>query len=1130
MGTIRGDGPRRVVLSGQSGIGKTRLAKLVGEYATEEGLCYLTLCLHLNQKFEDEVSLYEHIAFQIEVYDGDDDESDRKDLLLDLKKLIIRELEGKKRLADEQMKISDHERRKILLLDNFPTNPLLYKHFYTSSHILLILDDEGNKTSEDKVMKDLGLESFLKDYGPLKILITRRAGDENTTKRDGETESHAVDQSQGTEIDGETKSQGAESDREIESDDMEEPHDTRNAEKIVSHTTFETHVDTKWKGKVEFHVTNESQALLNSLNERNMRYLLASLINDKSRELLNSLENAWKLDHPLISSMARKSNSLPAAIVVLAKSLNCITRQATFKILSPKQDKLFKEVLSPYEPDYSVSRNNSVLQLAYQLLETDDTLKNAIVDCFWHSLDFFEHCGCINYNELITLWILEGYFDPVRSVKKAYKDGHAILVELINRGILKIQDGDIVIPEMAMNQLTDLRYHGLFGRSQLLFSRVSCREKNKGVGKITQIDDMIKTVNANKGANICTMLVSGNRLRQETPPKFFEQMADLEVLILFDPTLGCLTRYLKNLCELRVLVIRNCGLLSDIEELQDLRELQVLEVSGASSVVNITDGFFKALPHLQSLNLSGLRIKSLPSSICQLYDLHSLILRDCLVLEDLPDIHKLLNLEVLDVRGARRLRTCFGLKEKTSRNRTFHHLTKLQLLDFSESNIKRLPVFHDAAMATNLHFLTRLLLRKCSNLLKLPNLKPLSGLQILDLSGTTSLVDIAAVCFEQKEELKILNLSGTKITKLPSTISGLSNLRQLLLRDNSNLEALPNISGLTSLEVFDVSGCTELHKIEGSFKDMSYLQEVCLSGTRIETIPQLPDTSNIVCSKLLVLADTRRLIHDTWLEVKEAMTNGISESLSSFDMVDRIQTTSRKEEGSVGELWAFDCPENKGRPREQFYQDHIYMDVYRNTIPFVDTKNCQEVLEIQGSNGVDQDKETLAKVEFVAIVDNSGSSLSSIFNDLKSVKSCWLEMCTDIEILFSGVDEESLGNLETLSITNIRPLKSICSSSLKNLKKLSLDCCPYIETLFPASALPTSLEVLKIKFCEKLEKVFVREVEVPNLHTLCLFNLPVLAAINALLPNLKIYKPEKCPKLETLMEDLRGPVSPTLYI
>ncbi|OAO98166.1 hypothetical protein AXX17_AT4G22520 [Arabidopsis thaliana] len=406
--------------------------------------------------------------------------------------------------------------------------------------------------------------------------------------------------------------------------------------------------------------------------------------------------------------MARKSNSLPAAIVVLAKSLNCITRQATFKILSPKQDKLFKEVLSPYEPDYSVSRNNSVLQLAYQLLETDDTLKNAIVDCFWHSLDFFEHCGCINYNELITLWILEGYFDPVRSVKKAYKDGHAILVELINRGILKIQDGDIVIPEMAMNQLTDLRYHGLFGRSQLLFSRVSCREKNKGLGKITQIDDMIKTVNANKGANICTMLVSGNRLRQETPPKFFEQMADLEVLILFDPTLGCLTRYLKNLCELRVLVIRNCGLLSDIEELQDLRELQVLEVSGASSVVNITDGFFKALPHLQSLNLSGLRIKSLPSSICQLYDLHSLILRDCLVLEDLPDIHKLLNLEVLDVRGARRLRTCFGLKEKTSRNRTFHHLTKLQLLDFSESNIKRLPVFHDAAMATNLHFLTRL--------------------------------------------------------------------------------------------------------------------------------------------------------------------------------------------------------------------------------------------------------------------------------------------------------------------------------------------------------------------------------------------------------------------------------------
>uniref|UniRef100_A0A1J3IP80 Putative disease resistance protein n=1 Tax=Noccaea caerulescens TaxID=107243 RepID=A0A1J3IP80_NOCCA len=535
-----------------------------------------------------------------------------------------------------------------------------------------------------------------------------------------------------------------------------------------------------------------------------------------------------------------------------------------------------------------------------------------------------------------------------------------------------------------------------------------------------------------------------------------------------------------NLQKLRVLVIRDSDLLSNIDELCCLRRLNVLEVSGASSLTAISDKFFLELTQLQSLNLSGLGIKFLPSSISQLSNLSCLILRECPVLEDLPDIQNLKKLEVVDIHGARMLKSCFGMKENTSRNRTFCHLQQLQLLDLSESKIRRLPLFHDAAVGDKLRSLTRLSLHNCSNLIRLPNLKPLSGLQILDLSYTTSLVEITEVCFEQKEKLKILNLSGTKITKVPSTISGLSSLSQLLLRDIPNLEALPNIKRLTSLEVFDVSGCTKLHKIEGSFKDMPYLREVNLSETRIETLPELPETSNICCSKLLILADSRRFENDTWSQVKEAVTKEISERLNTSDKVERIHEIS----GRVDKLWAF--PGKKGFRMEHFYKGRIYRDVYMNAISFVDNKSCQQVLEIQGSNGVDQDKETLAKSEFVAFVVSSDASFSSIFSDLKSVKGCWLEMCGDIEILFSGVDEERLRDLETLSITNLQQLKSICSSSsFKNLKKLNLDCCPSILTLFlDASQLPSSLEVLKIKFCENLREVFAEEAE---LCTHCAF-------------------------------------------
>ncbi|CAH8332322.1 unnamed protein product [Eruca vesicaria subsp. sativa] len=1009
---VHREGPQRVLLVGKSGIGKTRLAKMVSEHETYCGHCE-TIWLHLNNKFDDELSLYENIAFQIGA--SNRDENKPEDILEDLKEKIITALSRTKATAAEKL------------------TKKFAKAAMEPSYLLLILDDEGNKTSENKVMEDFGLYKYLRDHfdGNLKVLITRRKDDE--IKSEGITEEQ----------------------QEARSDDQTEPH---------------TALDTE-----RFHTTDMSKTLLKTLDMFHLRDLFHSLLKDKTKTLLETLH--WKIDETLV----QKSTSLPAAIVVLAKSLNCIVHQKTFTSLSPKQVQAFKDVLSRNE---AASGYNPILQLAYRLLETDGTLKDAVVDCFWHSMDFFNHCSCIHYGELITQWILEGYFDPVRSVSKAYNDGHAILVELINRGILKTQEGDMVVPEIAMNNLIDLRHHGLLGRSRLRFSRVYGGDKNKGLGKTRHIDDMIKTA---RGENIRTILVSGNRLRLETPEEFFEQphMKDLEVVGLFDPTMEYLIQSLRKLKQLRVLVIRDYDLLPSIEELKDLRKLEVLEVSGASSVETISDDFFEAVPQLQSLNLSGLRIKNSPSSISQLKHLHSLILRNCTELEDLPDMQELEKLEVVDFRGAHNLKTCFGTRFDARRNQTFTSLRQLQLLDFSESKIKRIPMFHYTAVVGKLHSLTRLYLQNCSSLVKLPNLKPLSGLQILDLSGTTSLVDIAAVCFEQKEELKVLNLSGTNLTELPPTISELSNLTRLLLQKSYNLEAIPNIERLTSLEVFDVSGCTKLYTINGSFKDMSYLREVNLSGTRIDAIPELPQESSIWCSKLLVLADSRRFEdYDSWGQVKKAIKYEMSESLTSCVIVDRIQEFSRNaseivEKKQVNEPWAFDCLGKKG---------HIYRDVYTYTIPFVDSKNHQEILEIHGSNGVHQDEETLAKSEFVAFVDNSASSISSMFNDLISVKGCWVGMCMDMKILFSGVDVERLRHLETLSLTNLPWLDSVPSNIFKNLKKLSLDCCPSIITLFHASKPHTSfLEVLKIKFCDKLEKVFEEEVELPDLHTLCLF-------------------------------------------
>ncbi|CAN6847515.1 unnamed protein product [Brassica oleracea] len=1088
VGVLETDGSQRVLLAGEAGIGKTRLAKMVGKHATDAGRCFLTICLHLNRKFDDELSLYENIASQLclysdfeetEVDDRDEDEEEEKrpeDVLADLKKMITEEIEKVKEAAEKKAK-ELAEKSKDKTAKNVKKQPADGKEKTPDEgekkpipppYLLLILDDEGNKTSEDKVMKELKLEMFLSEQkflqgqkNRLKILITRRKEEEERSKAAGEgaTEDAKSEQEGDSEHDG-IKSEKSDN----ESGGEIKPHDSGDEGKPEPQAPNKaTVIDPNGKGVPpsgdEFHTTDMSESLLKSINEPN-----------NMKDLFQSLMKDWKTYEKFIPEMVEKIKKSPAAIFVLAKSLMRITPSTIDTVegkeLKQRIEKKIEEVLSAARP--SDSSINPVLRLAYELLEFDFPLKDAILDCFWHSLDFFEHCGSVYYRDLITQWILEGYFDPVRSVEKAYQDGHLILMELINRGMLKIQENNVVVPERAMSTLIDPRPRGLFGRSRLRFSRVYCGDKRKGIGKITQIDDMIKTVQAKKGDKVSTVLVSGDRLRRETPVKYFKKSSDLEVLGLFEPTLEPFITAFTNLVKLRVLVIRDCDLLTDIEELKDLRELHALEVSGASSLKKISDGFFKALSKLQSLHLSGLQITSSPSSISELTELHCLIIKDCPLLEDLPDIQELVKLEVVDVSGARGLQTCFdntkGEKKNKSKNKNFYHLTKLQLLDISESQIERLPIFQDSAVGDKLHSVRRLLLRDCRKLRRLPSLKPLSGLQILDLSGTTSLVEMLEVCFEDKKELLSLNLSGTNLSELATTIEELTNLNKLLMKGCTNIEVLPNIQKLTNLEVIDVSGCEKLHTIEGSFEDMSYLCEVNLSGTKVKT-PKLPNKTEIRCLKRITLADGTPFEGEDWSEIRDKIESKRSDEASSSEKA----SEEIGEETQPKDAPASDSTDMGDVIKERLCHVPIQKDIYKTILSRFDSPIQKEVMKIHESKGHLQG-EASANAELVSLVDIDSTRLKSFFSENKSVKDCSLRMCRDIQNLFSEVDVESLGSLETLSISNFPSLETICwGDSIKSLKKLNIDCCPKIKTLFPV--MPSSLEEVNIKYCEKLETV-----------------------------------------------------------
>ncbi|CAL5412107.1 unnamed protein product [Camellia sinensis] len=324
--------------------------------------------------------------------------------------------------------------------------------------------------------------------------------------------------------------------------------------------------------------------------------------------------------------------------------------------------------------------------------------------------------------------------------------------------------------------------------------------------------------------------------------------------------------------KLCILVLRGCPFMEKIDKVEStlkFEKLTVLEISGPNSLTTIPDEFFKHLPQLQSLNLSALQIESLPSSLYELGELSWLILRDCSHLKTLKSLRNFKNLTVLDLSGA----TCL----ESIQDKTFSQNGKLQMLNFSKTRIKSIPLIK------NLKYLTHLLLSGCPELVRLRGINSVASLQVLDLSNASKfnefhdkslendvslkILDLSGtvldhgnphqlnsknsprekslLCIETLGVLEVLDLSKTHIRTLPS-LSNHLNLRRLLLSSCAYLEELVDLNPLKKLEVLDLSGCIALTELpDDMFDQMSCLWRLDLSETKIKYLPSLSNLSNL---------------------------------------------------------------------------------------------------------------------------------------------------------------------------------------------------------------------------------------------------------------------------------------------
>ncbi|XP_052182609.1 putative disease resistance protein At4g19050 isoform X2 [Diospyros lotus] len=524
------------------------------------------------------------------------------------------------------------------------------------------------------------------------------------------------------------------------------------------------------------------------------------------------------------------SRPLPAAIILMEKAIRYFAQQDSGV---QKLRHYLEET-----PGNKIYDTRQLLRCGYDLLPNE-----ILIDCCWSGSHFFQVRQRVHYKELIAYWMMEGYLGCINSMDKAYERGHQVLLELIDCHILREVEVDYVmmderttlnLDDVVMERATmnsdDCYRRGFGGTANLGLANVFGDGNWKGLGRLTLKDGAMEALCGDKQAKLCTLLFDGNSLHRVFPSDFFQSQQELQVLALLNPTLST---YL-SLCtmhDLSVLVLRFCHFLEKIDRLGGLKfeKLTVLEISGPSSIRQFPDEFFKSMPELQSLNLSFLQIKSLPSSVYELSNLSWLILRECCQLEKLERLTKCTKLMVLDLSGAKSLALISDKK--------LSGFKELQVLNLSETKVAKLPLLN------GLQKLTHLSLRGCLMLDRLCGINAVTSLQVLDLSNASRFREFHDQSLAGIKGLKIIDLSATPIKNLPANIG---SPRHLYLKGCRELETLECIQKVKDLATLDLSDCTSLKELHAkSFEHMSCLLRLDLSGTKITVVPDLSKLCNL---------------------------------------------------------------------------------------------------------------------------------------------------------------------------------------------------------------------------------------------------------------------------------------------
>ncbi|XP_068650617.1 probable disease resistance protein At4g27220 [Aristolochia californica] len=414
-------------------------------------------------------------------------------------------------------------------------------------------------------------------------------------------------------------------------------------------------------------------------------------------------------------------------------------------------------------------------------------------------------------------------------------------------------------------------------------------------------------------------------------------------------------------------------------------------------------------------------------------------------------------------------------------------------------------------------------IRRLSQSQELPQLRTL-----LFEVPSSHLEHIEDVFFEGMKALVNLNLGSTKLSRLPSSISCLTNLRTLVLKNDFEELDVSIIGELKRLEILELKKCN--FSIE--FVQLTNLRVLHMD------IPLSSIPANVI-SKLVHLEELHLSLNygskkkDDEFEHCSLVEVTSLKCLTSLQVdVDEVRLLSQDVPFHLNQLRAF-CIIIREKDNGHRYFGHGQNLVLEQVLPPVQdwVKNLLKITETLSLESCDH--ETFRHM----------GSMASL-KELKLYHSESMKHFVNTRDFPLVVDV--FGRLEVLSLNGLSNLEKICEGPLPygfgmNLRNLYVLRCKKLTTLLPFDVLRAmhSLEILTIYHCESMTHI-VSTAEAPsstlekaleNLCSLNLYRMPNLIGIcngpipSRFLRNLKYLIIHDCESMMHIVSTAEAPSS-----